>query len=998
MNNSNPVFAGGSLIGVVTASAITDPLLNITDNSALIDFTETPGGSSTINLMAVAANGCTGTVTGAVTGPCLVAYDSPSLQVAPAGVITSSTAGIEVLSGLSNGASVSGFGINNQGSVAGTNYGIQLMSGATLIGGITNSGMISSTGVAIKLSSATIIGGINNRAGASIAGAAGQGIVISTNSSLDGIGNNGGYISGITNAGRIAANIGIANTGARIVGGINNSGAIAGASYGVTFNASTMTGDFINNGTVSASSQSTVTGTSYSGVYVVNSSIAGQIQNAGRISGGNTGIFLLASTVSGGITNSGVISGVDVTSWDSRGLNLGYSSVTGNVINNAGATMSGGTAGFNMYYSTLSGSLMNSGLIQGTSSLRQSGDAVWIGDSSLVTGGITNAGSIIGVASGISAINGSSVTGAINNSGLISGASGIVVSNSTIGGGITNSGVITGLGGNAVSIVSSPTTNLTNAATGTIVGAISGNTNVSNSGLWALQTTSGAGGAIVAGSHTNASISGTYTQASGATLQVGVNGTNGSGTLAGNYSTLNVSGAASFASGSTISLSMNNAYSLLAGATLTGVVTAGTLSGASNVRVVDNSALLDFTESTAANANRLDIVAYASPTNNIVNAVIQNNNPAALGAAYVLQSLSTNTPPAMQGVIGALNAMPTTLAVSNAVSQTLPTLVGAGSQATAVNQQNLNQIMQGRQNQLRGLSSGEEYIGNKEVWLKGFGSWANQGSVNNVSGYKINTGGLAIGVDKALSPSSNLGGVFAFGNSNLNSNNSAAASTLNINSYQVGVYGDTFVRSDLQVNYQADAGLNSNKETRNLSSFTGVSGVAASSTSGVTANANYNSLSAHLGTGLKKFVLLTENTTFIPSLRADYTSVQSQGYTESGAGSLNLKVNSQTYNMLVTSADFRVDQMLMHQLKLSANVGLGYNLLNNQVQATSTYQGGGAAFTTNGLEVSPWLYNAGLGLSGRISKEVELNVRYDTQFSTTGYNNQMVSGKIKFFY
>jgi hypothetical protein len=100
----------------------------------------------------------------------------------------------------------------------------------------------------------------------------------------------------------------------------------------------------------------------------------------------------------------------------------------------------------------------------------------------------------------------------------------------------------------------------------------------------------------------------------------------------------------------------------------------------------------------------------------------------------------------------------------------------------------------------------------------------------------------------------------------------------------------------------------------------------------------------------------------------------------------------------LVSADLKVDQMLTEKLKMSANVGAGYNTLNNQVQMTTAFQGGGPAFTTNGLQISPWLYSAGLGISGRISKDVEMNVRYDTQFSTSSYNNQMVSAKLKFYY
>ncbi len=85
---------------------------------------------------------------------------------------------------------------------------------------------------------------------------------------------------------------------------------------------------------------------------------------------------------------------------------------------------------------------------------------------------------------------------------------------------------------------------------------------------------------------------------------------------------------------------------------------------------------------------------------------------------------------------------------------------------------------------------------------------------------------------------------------------------------------------------------------------------------------------------------------------------------------------------------------------ISANIGVAYNALDNNAldnnaQLTSAYQGGGPAFVTNGLEISPWLYDAGVGIGGMVSKDVELNVRYDIDFSSTSYTNQMVSARVK---
>jgi outer membrane autotransporter protein len=354
---------------------------------------------------------------------------------------------------------------------------------------------------------------------------------------------------------------------------------------------------------------------------------------------------------------------------------------------------------------------------------------------------------------------------------------------------------------------------------------------------------------------------------------------------------------------------------------------------------------------------------------------------AASNAALVLDNIALN-PGAMSGVITALDGL-SGAAQANAIAQTLPVITGAASQATTGSMQALNQVIQGRSNSLRGMSSGDEYIGNRDVWMKGFGSWANQNDVNGVSGYKINTGGLAIGIDQGITPKMNIGAVLAFANSGVSSNSSSAPSGVTVNSYQAGVYGDYAIDPKLIANAQVDIGLNNNQEYRNISFM------------GTNANGTYNSYSAHLGTGVKYLMPINPENTFIPSVRVDYTTVQSQAYTESGAGALNLSVGQQTYNTLIPSADLRIDHSLASKMTVSANAGAGYNTLNNQVSATSAYAGGGPAFATNGLQVSPWLYNAGVGITGQLEKNLQLNVRYDNVFSPTGYMNQMVSAKLK---
>jgi outer membrane autotransporter protein len=369
-------------------------------------------------------------------------------------------------------------------------------------------------------------------------------------------------------------------------------------------------------------------------------------------------------------------------------------------------------------------------------------------------------------------------------------------------------------------------------------------------------------------------------------------------------------------------------------------------------------------------------------TLNYTNFVTLANNPAGTGAASVLNQVSGSSG-SMATLITYLNGSSTAQQKSNAISQTLPVIVGAAPAATVNTARNLTQIVQARQSQIAGLSSGEEFVVNKDVWMKSFGVWGKQDDLNSVSGYALRTGGLALGGDKALSSRANIGGVLAFASSSVDGNNAAAPNTMTIDSYQVGSYGDYAITDQLNYNYQLDIGINRNKGKRNIL------------TAGVIASSDYYSYSAHLGSGLKYMMPVAEKLTFIPSARVDYTQVHANSYSETGADTLNLQTGSQKYEEFLVTADLRFDYEFNGKLKGTINAGVSYNTMNDQVQITSAYQGGGPSFTTSGMKVSPTLYEGGFGVIGDISKDVELIGRYDVQYRTTGYFSQMASIRVK---
>jgi outer membrane autotransporter protein len=722
------------------------------------------------------------------------------------------------------------------------------------------------------------------------------------------------------------------------------------------------------------------------GVLVPTGTVAGSITNSGSISGGSDGIVLGASTLTGGITNTGSISGGGV------GIVLGASTLTGG-INNSGS-ISGGGVGIVLGASTLTGGINNSGSISG------GGVGIVLGESNL-TGGINNSGSISGGRVGI-VLGASTLTGGITNSGTISGGQYAIFvdSDSTVGGGIAVTGtsaVFTGdisapttnftlsssaaftntnsMSVSGVLVSSGATFNLTNALSSS--GSVAGNINVGNGYV----TNQGVVDVGARGGVNTPTITGNFTQDAGGTFRTTVVSDTA-------YGQLYVSGSATLAGIAEVSVS-GVAGALAQGTTLAGVIqVGGTLTG--QFEEINSNANATIYRLTGQYTGQSFNLLFAAKPNAVYGNVLTYGTPAALGAATALDQIAIN-PGALAPVLDTLDVQ-SGQTQANSVAQTLPVLAGASSMVAAQAQTAFNEVMQSRQSQLRGMSTGEQFAGNRDAWGKAFGGWANQGDINNVSGYKVDGGGSALGVDKQLSTKSNIGFALAYAYSDVKSNSSVAPSSVNVSSYQLGLYGDYALQPDVQLVYQLDGAVNTNSSTRSLSAFAGTTGV------GANANGQYNSYVGHAGIGIKKFFSINPTTRLTPTLRLDYTTVQTDGYTETGAGLLNLAVKSQTYNALYTSADMRLDHSLSNGLNVSGNVGLGYNALNTKAQLTSTYVGGGPSFVTNGLDVSPWLYNAGVGIGGMISKDVELNVRYDINFSSTNYTNQMVSANVKWLF
>jgi outer membrane autotransporter protein len=571
--------------------------------------------------------------------------------------------------------------------------------------------------------------------------------------------------------------------------------------------------------------------------------------------------------------------------------------------------------------------------------------------------------------------------GTLNNHGTISAsladggegqATGLFAANMGDGE-VNNYGTIVGTsadGGEGYSILnfgSEGTSNINNMQGGVLRGRLQlggYGVNVNNAGLIDLPMLADA-----------AYVAGDFTQTATGTLRIMADGSS-----VDHYSQLNVGGTANIAGSAFVDVQEVNTLAI--GQTLDRVVSASYLNG-NFTQVADNSALFNFQSlSSQGEDGHIDFKIVKAMT--AVDAVTASNNPSGLGAAGALDTIIDRgtANPNMQTVIDALGRLGTEQEVSDAVSQTAPLLTGNSAIASNSALTGINRVIQSRIESNRGMSSGDEFYGDHKVWLKPFGSLADQNDRNGASGFEANTAGLALGIDGTVSEATRIGVAFAYAKADIDGNSNTAPNSAEVDVYQLLGYGSHSLDQNTELNFQAGIGQNTTEGKRDILFL------------GETAKADYNSLVATAGVGLARTYTLNESTDFTPSVRTDYTWIKDEGYTEKGS-SANLKVDSRSTDQLILGLDGKLSHEFAPGMMVSANLGVGYDALNSQSSITASFAGEpGAGFVTRGLEPSPWLQRAGLDLTTNTDNGMEISLRYDAEHRES-FLNQTASVKLR---
>ncbi len=501
-----------------------------------------------------------------------------------------------------------------------------------------------------------------------------------------------------------------------------------------------------------------------------------------------------------------------------------------------------------------------------------------------------------------------------------------------------------------------PNANVVNSAGALLSGNLylSGGAGLSNAGTISLPEN--------ANSDLAAYVSGDYSQVASGVLVVKVYGADPD-----QHSQLKVGG--TVALDGEIYVDVRQGGPLAIGQTVEDVVittTAGGISGNFS-RVADNSALFNFIS--LIDGDTVDLVVEEGRT--VTDAVKAVGLRPALGAARVIDELIDENSVPMAGLISALGSLATDKEVADAVYQTLPLLTGGAARLVRDTVVTTTGVIDDR---MTGLSGGLSSVTgvNRNFWITGVGTWNHQDEMDKSSGYNSSLYGVVAGIDGEITSNYSIGAAFAYVNTQADSDSDIINDTASLNSYQGIIYGLYEFNGSSLLRYQLDAGRHMTEGRRHMAFGEGDAAL------NETAKSDYGNTSVHAGVSVEHSFALSDSTTFTPRIRGDYISVWSESYDETGAGPLNLAVDSELYQTLVLAVDANLEHALSDAVRLQVNAGAGYDVMNQRSEVTAAYAGApDLSFNVSGMQTGPWLGNAGVTLAYQPAENIELKAGYD---------------------
>jgi uncharacterized protein with beta-barrel porin domain len=265
-------------------------------------------------------------------------------------------------------------------------------------------------------------------------------------------------------------------------------------------------------------------------------------------------------------------------------------------------------------------------------------------------------------------------------------------------------------------------------------------------------------------------------------------------------------------------------------------------------------------------------------------------------------------------------------------------------------------------------------------WAKAFGTHGNQNQGSLFAGYTDNTYGTSFGMDTLLDNDWLLGAALTYAHTSVDMSGGRSGDDTNVKTYQITGYTSHNFGS-----WYVDGEAAYARQDYSCHRNTTLLGVAKGDFSG-------DQLAARITAGIPYNYY---DMTITPVAGLEYTYLKQDGYTETGAGVLSLKVQGQSQDSIrsMFGAKVAIEKDIGNGFTMTPSLHVAWRHAFNDsgVDTTSTFTGGGAAFTTPGQKLAQDSFNAGAGLSFQKSRDFTFAVVVDGE-EAAGY--KAVSGQV----
>lgn len=394
----------------------------------------------------------------------------------------------------------------------------------------------------------------------------------------------------------------------------------------------------------------------------------------------------------------------------------------------------------------------------------------------------------------------------------------------------------------------------------------------------------------------------------------------------------------------------------------------------SSASVIDNSDLYNFLLSSSGNDLILTVVLANADSGSLSGG---NLASWAIPAGAMLELINAQGgSTSMQSALAAIKSMIESTDKDAAIAETAPIVANAAtSESIAIINQSLSTIglrlasLRADHSGQTGISSGDITPGTA-MWIQGFGRSIDQDTRGDFDGYDNDVKGLALGIDTELSAGQRVGLAYSYGVSDVDMNGSQARNTLDIDSHQITFYGSYELE-----NYYIEGSLGIAKN-----SYDSVRDISFMSTQ---ARGNWDGWQTTARVSGGYDIPVANGAIFTPVGLAQYTYLDQDSYTETGAGALNLAVDSNDTDAFTLG----IGGKLSKEMEVNSTTVIPelsamwlHDVTGNRVSTTAQFANDSGKFTTEGADPEENALQVKAGITILSDSSMTLSAMYDGEF------------------